>query len=134
MADIDFGKSYFQFTQLDEEFEPRIASVFNQTVGLNISIKPKLNLREVILLDIQLAIDIFRNQALVENTTQSKAKMRLKSNRGMMAVSHQAMVNGYHNSVWNSENNITNIIALRNLRLHYLVTYRSNEIIFILHR
>ena len=69
MAGIDFGKSDFQFAQLDEEFEPRIASVFNQTTGHNISIKPKLNLREVILLDSQSMIDIFRNQALVEKTT-----------------------------------------------------------------
>ena len=51
-----------------------------------------------------------------------------------MAVSHQATANGYHNSVWFSENAITNIIVLRNLRLQYLVTYRSNDMMFIVHR
>ena len=51
-----------------------------------------------------------------------------------MTMYHQTMVNGYHNSVWFSENAITNIIALRNLCLHYLVTYRSNEMMFIVHR
>ena len=30
MADINFGKSDFQFAQLDEEFKPCIASILNQ--------------------------------------------------------------------------------------------------------
>ena len=51
-----------------------------------------------------------------------------------MAVSHKAMVNGYHNSVWFSENSITNIIVLRNLCLQYLVIYRSDKMMFIFHR
>ena len=51
-----------------------------------------------------------------------------------MTVYHQKTVNGYHNSVWFSENFITNIIYLSNLRLQYLVTYRSNEMILIFHR
>ena len=51
-----------------------------------------------------------------------------------MTVSHQATVNGYHNSVWFSENSIANIIALRNLCLQYLVTYMSDEMMFIVHR
>ena len=51
-----------------------------------------------------------------------------------MKVSHQATVNGYRNSVWFSENVITNIIALKNLRLKYLVTYRSDGMMFIVHR
>ena len=42
-------------------------------------------------------------------------------------------MNSYHRSVWFSEDSITNIIALRNLRLQYLVTYRSNEMMFIVH-
>ena len=50
MADINFGKSYFQFAQLDEEFEPRIAIIFNHTSGRNVGIKTKLDLRDVILL------------------------------------------------------------------------------------
>ena len=69
----------------------------------------------------------------MEKTAKSKMKMPLKSNGGTRKVSHQAMVNGYHNSVWNSENNITNIIALRNLSLQYLVTYNNDEIMFIVH-
>ena len=52
----------------------------------------------------------------------------------MMTVSHQATVNGYHNSVWFSENAIANIIELSNLRLQYLVTYRSDDMMFIVHK
>ena len=70
----------------------------------------------------------------MENTTKSKTNIRIKSNGGKMIVSRQATLNGYHNSVWFSENIITNIISLRNLRLQYLVTYRINEIMFIVHR
>ena len=40
MDEINFGKSDFQFAQLDEELKPRIASIFNQTAGHNVGIKP----------------------------------------------------------------------------------------------
>ena len=33
--DINWGKSDFKFAQLDKEFEPRIASIFNQTASSN---------------------------------------------------------------------------------------------------
>ena len=46
MAKINFGKSDFQFSQLDEEFEPRIAIIFSQTDSRNFGIKTKLDLRE----------------------------------------------------------------------------------------
>ena len=93
MAEINFGKNDSQFAQLDEKFEPRIKSIFNQNDGRNVRIKTKLYLREVIFMDIQLAMDLFWNQALVEKTTKSKTKKWLKRNGGIMAVSHQAIVN-----------------------------------------
>ena len=49
-----------------------------------------------------------------------------------MTVSHQAKVNDYHNSVLFSENAITNIIVLSNLRLQYFVTYRRNDMMLII--
>ena len=51
-----------------------------------------------------------------------------------MTVSHQATMNGYHKNVWFSGNDITNNIELSNLRLKSLVTYRSNEMMLIIHR
>ena len=59
ISDINFGKSNFQFSQLDKNFKNRIASVFNNTYVHNTGIQTKIDLREVILLDIQLATDIF---------------------------------------------------------------------------
>ena len=43
MAEIKFGKSDFQFAQLDEKSEPRIAILFNQTYGSNFGIKKSSN-------------------------------------------------------------------------------------------
>ena len=43
MEDINFGKSDFQFAQLDEGFLLRIASLFNQTDSRNVGIKTKLD-------------------------------------------------------------------------------------------
>ena len=117
MANISFGKSDFQFVQLDEEFELCNASFFNQTSGCNVGIKTKLNLREVILMESQSTMDLFCNRALAENNTKSKTKIRLKRNDGTMTVSHQSMANCHHKNVWFSEYTITNIVALRNLRI-----------------
>ena len=58
MAKINFGKSDFQFAQLDKEFEPHIASIFNKTYGRNVSILKNINVGEVIILDIQLTMNI----------------------------------------------------------------------------
>ena len=69
-------------------------------------------------------MDLFCNLDLLDNTSKSKANMQLKSNGGTITVSRQITVNGYHNSVRFSGNAITNIIALSNLRLKCLVTYR----------
>ena len=134
MADINFGKSDFQFAQLVNKFDPHIAITFNYTSGCNVGYKTKINVREVILINIQSTMDIFCNRALVEKKTESKTKMRLKSNGVTMTVSHQATVKGYHNSVWFSENYITDIIVLRNLRIQYLVTYRRDDMMIMVYR
>ena len=59
ISDINFGKSNFQFPQLDKEFEPPIASIFNQNVGRNTGIQTKINLRKVLLLNRQSTMDLF---------------------------------------------------------------------------
>ena len=61
MAEINFGKSKFEFEQLDKEFEPRIAILFNHNGGHKFGIKIKPNLSEVILLDIKRTMDPFCN-------------------------------------------------------------------------
>ena len=47
---------------------------------------------------------------------------------------HQAKSNEYHNSVWFSENTITNIIVLSKLHLQYLINYKNNNTMYIVHR
>jgi hypothetical protein len=49
--------------------------------------KIKLDLREIIILDIQSTMDLFCNAALVSKTSKSKLSMRLKNNGRTMAVS-----------------------------------------------
>ena len=53
--------SRFQVTQLNQEFKPRIAKIFNQAQNTN----NKLDLREIILLDIQSTMYLFCNPELV---------------------------------------------------------------------
>ena len=60
--------------------------------------------------------------------------MKLKSNGATMKVSHKEIVTGYHNNVQFSKKNITTIIELRNIILQYLVTYISDEMMFIVHQ
>ena len=60
--------------------------------------------------------------------------MRLKRNDDKMTMYHQATVRGYHNIVLFIKNSIANIIAPRNLRLQYLVTYMRDEMMFVVHR
>jgi hypothetical protein len=60
--------------------------------------------------------------------------MRLKSNGGTMVVTRKAMMEGYNKTVWFSTRSIANIIALRNLIDQYLVTYDSDNVMFVVHR
>jgi hypothetical protein len=94
----------------------------------------KLNLRNIILLDSQSTMDLFCNSKLVDVITKASSKMRLKSNDGTMAVTHKATMTGYKHDVWFSEKAITNIIALKNLRQQYQITYDSRDKKFVVHR
>jgi serine protease inhibitor ecotin len=69
-----------QFAQVDKGFKPRIMELFKQNHGSKI----KLDLREVILLDIQSTMDLFCNSATVGKNNKSASSMILKSNGGTM--------------------------------------------------
>jgi hypothetical protein len=84
-----------QFAQVDKKFEPSIVKLFKHT-GSSI----KLDVREVILLDSQSAMDLFCNAALVSKTSRSKSSMRLKSNGGTMVVARKAKMMGCNKTVW----------------------------------
>ena len=63
---FQFEANGFQFTQVERDFEPRIAQLFKQTHGTKI----KLDLKEVILLDSQSTMDLICNRALVKKYLQ----------------------------------------------------------------
>ena len=104
---FQFVDNAFQFAQLDQEFEPRIAKLFKQAHGTKVN----LDLREIILLDSQSTMDLMCNEALVERTFKSSSSMRLLSNGGSLIVKRKAKMPGYHKKVWFSKRAITNIIC-----------------------
>ena len=85
----------FQFTQLNQEFEPHIAKVFNPAPDFS----NKLDLREITPLESQYKMDLFCNQALVTETLKSSISMRFNINCGTMVVTHKANMAGYHKKI-----------------------------------
>ena len=116
--------------QLNQEFDPHIAKLFNQAPDFS----NKLDLRKIVLLDSQSTMDLFYNQALITETYKYISRMRLKSNSGTMLVTHKAKKAGYHKKIWFSKRAITNIISLSNFIHKYRVTYDSEDKMFIVHR
>ena len=97
------------FTQVEQNFEAQNATILNQSEIH----ESKLDLTQVILLDNQATMALFRNKSLVSTTFESKTPIRLKSNGGTMKVNHKEKINGYERPVWFSKDAITNIIVLK---------------------
>jgi Reverse transcriptase (RNA-dependent DNA polymerase) len=127
---FQFANDGFQFTQVEHEFEPKIAQLFKQAHCSRM----KLDLREIILLDSQSTMDLICNPALVKKIFRSGTQMQLKSNGGSMTVTHKAKMAGYHSDVWYNKKAITNILALSNVIKQYRVTYDSDDRMFVVHR
>jgi hypothetical protein len=118
-------------TMFQQAFEERNAKVlFKQ----NHSKKIELDLKNVMLLDSQSAMDLFCNPKLVDRTHKTDKKMRLKSDGGTMMVSHKASMKGRKKDVWFSKDAITNVIALSNLIKQYRVACDSKDQMFVVHR
>ena len=62
---------------------------------------------------------------MVTEITKSAKLLRLQSNGGTMLVHHKAKLEGYCNDVWFSDKAIADIIAFKNLRKQYHITYDS---------
>jgi hypothetical protein len=119
-----------QFAQVDKGFEPGIAKLFKKKHGSKI----KLDLREIILLDIQSATDLFYNLAIAGKTIKSASSMILKRNGGTMVVTRKAYMTGNKKTFWFSKKAITTIISLCNLIQKYRLTYDSDDLMFVVHR
>jgi hypothetical protein len=110
-------------------FEPKITKLFKQA-GSSI----KLDLKEVILIYSQSTMDLFCNAYLVSKISKSISNKKLKSNGGTMVVTRKATMERYTKTVWFSTRAITNIIPLHNLIDQYRVTYKSDNLMFVVQR
>jgi hypothetical protein len=77
----------FHFTQVEQEFEPQIAKLFQQAWTKR---HVKLDLREIVLLDSQSTMDLMCNRTLATKTFSTNKSMHLTSNGGTMVVTKMA--------------------------------------------
>ena len=82
-------------------------------------------LRDCILLDSQLSMDLFCNPALVLNPMQVKQTLHLSTNAGVLKTNMQANVTGY-GKVWYYLKAIANVFSLAKVADKYWVQYDSN--------
>ncbi len=125
--DLEDDQSHFQFVSL--------ANKAHHAVGLKQSANKlkDLDLRGVILLDNQSTMSLFCNRKFVSDIRQSDQPLTLRSNGGSMKVTQVASINN-STDVWFSRKAITNILALKDVKLQYRVTYDSYDASFIVWR
>jgi hypothetical protein len=93
-----------------------------------------LDLRKVILLDSQSALDVFCNRNLLKNIRRAPEHIRLQSNGRTMDLKYIGQVEGYHLDVWYNKRALTNIVAFKSLSDLYNITYRRPDHSFYVHR
>ena len=84
------------------------------------------DLQDFILLDNQSTVDAWCNKNLVQDIWKSNETMILRSNGGTITTNTKARVKGYGN-VWFNPKYITNVMALKNIKKKYRVTYDSQH-------
>ena len=94
----------------------------------------QLRLDNTFLLDSQSTTTVICNKKFVSDIRTSTATLRLKSNGGIMKIDQQATLKGFEGPVWYSPDAIANILALRDVKRKYRVTYDSDESMFVVHR
>ena len=87
---------------------------------------PKHNVRDLILLDNQVTVDLFCNNKLVTKTWTTDKSMTVYGNGGQITTNMKANVRGY-GDVWYDPKAITNIMSLKNVKDKYHVTYDSQD-------
>ena len=96
--------------------------------------KNKLQLRNMLLLDICSTVDLFCSKKLFTKIWESNNSMTVKVNGGDLKTHKKAYVINY-GEVWFDERAITNIMSLKNIKEKFRVTYDSGrDGTFIVHK
>ena len=114
---------------MEPTFDPRIEAILKQSKH-----PVDLDLRSMWLLDCQSTMDLACNKSFLTNICVSKNTMRIASNGGTLTTNKQGSWPGYQKRIWYSQSVITNIVALKNVKEQYRVTYDSNDEYFVVHR
>jgi hypothetical protein len=94
----------------------------------------ELDLRNVLLLDIQSTFDLCCNKKIASKIIKAENALQMTSNGGGLKFTKKCKIPGYKYLVWYSKKAITNIICLKNLIKCYRVTYDSKvDTTFVVH-
>jgi hypothetical protein len=127
------GSSFFmmesyQFAQVEPMFNPRIQAILKQ-----LEHPVHLDLRNIWLLDCQSMTDLACNKKFLTDIKVLTNTMCVATNGGMLSSNKKDSWPGYQNRIWYSGSAITNIVALKNVKKKYRVTYYSNDKYFMVH-
>ncbi|MGL5934525.1 MAG: hypothetical protein ACRCZI_02765, partial [Cetobacterium sp.] len=103
ITDSEEESATTHFTWLDEV--PAVEKTFTTSDASQCT---GVDMRNVILLDNQSTIDLFCNPDLVQDITETKSTVQVKSTGGKLRVTEKATLPGYHRKVWYSSGAITN--------------------------
>jgi len=87
-------------------------------------------MRECLLLDNQSSVHVFCNREYVDNIRATERKLSLQSNGGTLPISDIANYKGFEETVWYSNDAMTNILSLSRVKREYEVIYDGEGLIF----
>jgi hypothetical protein len=121
----------------DEDEDERISLFQQQFTFLQHSCThdgKKLCLDNTFLLDSQSTATVIRNKKLVTDIRPSPTTLRMQSNGGILTIKQQATLKGFEAPVWYSPKALGNVLALKDVKQKYRVTYDSDDSMFVVHR
>ena len=86
------------------------------------------------MLDNQSTLDLICNKQLATKIDKSNCTITVQGNGGTLYITHRAKLKGYTPKPWFSKEAITNILSFKNMIKQYIVTYDSNNKMFVVHR
>jgi hypothetical protein len=91
-----------------------------------------MSLRDFVLLDNQSSVHVFCNPDFVGKIWKAGRQLELESNGGSLSISSIANLDGFEKAAWFSEDAMTNILSLTEVKKEYDVSYDGDD--FIIHR